>query len=600
MESIPLRKNQDRLRLIFFLYLGAVISLKFQLFKRKNMKPLLSILLITIILNGCTSSDTESFDVLIKNGQIVDGSGQPSFIGDVGIRGDTISAIGDLAAAKGKIEIDASGLVVAPGFINMLSWAVDALIEDGKSQSDIRQGVTLELFGEGSSMGPLNEEMKREEQDSQGDIKYPISWTTLSEYLDFIVRKGVAPNVASFVGATTLRIHTVGYENRAPNNNEMETMKRLVKEAMEEGALGVGSSLIYAPAFYSTTEELIALCKVASEYDGMYISHLRSEGNQLLESLDELIRIADEANIRAEVYHLKMAGKNNWNKFDAVVSKIDSARNAGLSITTNMYTYAAGATGLDASMPPWVQEGGYDKWAERLQDPIIRAQLKEEMVTPTNDWESLMMGVASYDDMLLIGFKNDSLKYLTGKSLAEVAAMRNTSPVETAMDLVIQDGSRVGTVYFLMSEENVKKQIQLPYMSIGSDAASYAPEGVFLRSSSHPRAFGNFSRLLGKYVREEKVISLEEAIYKLTTLPATNLKIKKRGALKEGFYADLAIFDPNEIQDHATFDKPMQYSTGMVHVFVNGTQVLNNGEHTGALPGRVVKGPGYKVDKHVQ
>ena len=363
--------------------------------------------------------------------------------------------------------------------------------------------------------------------------------------------------MASFVGATTLRIHTVGYENRAPNNNEMETMKRLVKEAMEEGALGVGSSLIYAPAFYSTTEELIALCKVASEYDGMYISHLRSEGNQLLESLDELIRIADEANIRAEVYHLKMAGKNNWNKFDAVVSKIDSARNAGLSITTNMYTYTAGATGLDASMPPWVQEGGYDKWAERLQDPIIRSQLKEEMVTPTNDWESLMMGVASYDDMLLIGFKNDSLKYLTGKSLAEVAAMRNTSPVETAMDLVVQDGSRVGTVYFMMSEENVKKKISLPYMSFGSDAASYAPEGVFLKSRSHPRAFGNFARLLGKYVREEKIISLEEAIYKLTTLPATNLRIKNRGALKKGYFADVAIFDPQKIQDHATYDKHM-------------------------------------------
>ena len=564
------------------------------------MKPLLSILLITIILNGCTSHDTESFDVLIKNGQIVDGSGEASYIGDIGIRGDTISAIGMLSGAKGEIEIDATGLVVAPGFINMLSWAVDALIEDGKSQSDIRQGVTLEVFGEGTSMGPWTDEMKKEEQKMQGDIKYPISWTSLSEYLDFIVDKGISTNVASFIGATTLRIHTVGYENRAPSPEELDSMRTLVKKGMEEGALGIGSSLIYAPAFYSSTEELIALCKVAAQYEGMYISHIRSEGNQLLESLDELIQIADEANIRAEVYHLKMAGKSNWNKYDAVVSKIDSARSAGLSITTNMYTYTAGATGLDASMPPWVQEGGYDKWAERLKNPKIRTQLMEEMATPTNEWESLMMGVESYEDILLIGFKNDSLKYLTGKSLAEVAEMRNSSPIETAMDLVIQDGSRVGTVYFLMSEENVKKQIQLPYMSFGSDAASYAPEGVFLRSSSHPRAFGNFSRLLGKYVREEKVISLEEAIYKLTTLPATNLKIKKRGALKEGFYADLAIFDPNEIQDHATFDKPMQYSTGMVHVFVNGTQVLNNGEHTGALPGRVVKGPGYKVDKHVQ
>jgi len=570
------------------------ISPIYQVIKLKNMRPLLQILLSVIILYGCTS--TESFDVLIRNGQIVDGSGEASYISDIGINGDTISRIGNLPGAKGELEIDATDLVVAPGFINMLSWAVDALIEDGKSQSDIRQGVTLEVFGEGSSMGPLSEEMKKEEQKMQGDIKYPISWTSLSEYLDFIVEKGISPNVASFIGATTLRIHTVGFENRAATLEELDAMKAMVKQAMEEGALGIGSSLIYAPAFYSSTEELIALCKVASQYDGMYISHIRSEGNQLLESLDELIRIADEAKIRAEVYHLKMAGNTNWNKFDAVVSKIDSARAVGLSITTDMYTYTAGATGLNASMPPWVQEGGYEKWAERLKDPEIRKQLRKEMVTPTNEWESLLMGVDSYEDVLLIGFKNDSLKYLTGKSLAEVAEMRNTSPVETAMDLVIQDGSRVGTVYFMMSEENVKKQIALPYMSFGSDAASYAPEGVFLKSSSHPRAYGNFARLLGKYVRDEKVISLEEAVYKLTTLPATNLKIKKRGAIKEGFYADLAIFDPNEIQDHATYDKPMQYSTGMVHVFVNGTQVLNNGEHTGELPGQVVKGPGYKSE----
>ncbi|EPR65515.1 N-acyl-D-amino-acid deacylase family protein [Cyclobacterium qasimii] len=421
------------------------------------MKPLLQILLSVLLFNGCTP--TESFDVLIKNGEIVDGSDETSYTGDIGIRADTISAIGNLSGAKGELEIDATGLAVAPGFINMLSWAVDALIEDGKSQSDIRQGVTLEVFGEGSSMGPWNEEMKKDEQEMQGDIKYPISWTSLSEYLDFIVEKGISTNVASFLGATTLRIHTVGYENRAPTTEELDAMKAMVKKGMEEGALGIGSSLIYAPAFYSSTEELIALCEVASQYDGMYISHLRSEGNQLLESLNELIQIADEANIRAEVYHLKMAGKNNWNKFDAVVSKIDSAREAGLAITTDMYTYTAGATGLDAAMPPWVQEGGYEKWAERLQDPKVRERLKEEMVTPTNEWESLMMGVESYEDMLLIGFKNDSLKYLTGKSLAEVAKMRDTSPVETAMDLVIQDGSRVGTVYFMMSEENVKNKL---------------------------------------------------------------------------------------------------------------------------------------------
>lgn len=556
------------------------------------MKSFFQILISIVILYGCSSH--ESYDVLIKNGQIVDGSSNASYAGDIGIRADTIAAIGNLQGAKGEIEIDASGLVVAPGFINMLSWAVDALVEDGKSQSDIRQGVTLEVFGEGWSMGPLNEEMKKEDQKMQGDIKYPIDWTSLSEYLDFLVEKGISPNVASFVGATTLRIHTVGYEDRAPSVEELDSMKSMVKQAMEEGALGVGSSLIYAPAFYASTEELIELCKVAATYDGMYISHIRSEGGKLLESLDELIRIADEANIRAEVYHLKQSGRANWDKYDDMVAKIDSARSTGLQITTDMYTYIAGATGLDASMPPWVQEGGYEKWAERLQDSEIRKQVLKEMRTPTNEWESLMQAAETPDKIMLIGFKNDSLKYLTGKTLKEVAIMRNVSPEETAMDLVIQDGSRVGTVYFLMSEENVKKQIALPWMSFGSDAESSAPEGVFLKSSTHPRAYGTFARLLGKYVRDEKVISLEEAIYKLTTLPATNLKIKNRGALKEGFYADLAIFNPNKIQDHATFENPLQFSTGMVHVFVNGIQVLENGEHTGELPGQVVRGPGYR------
>lgn len=539
-----------------------------------------------------------TYDILIKNGQIIDGSGEPSFIGDIGINADTIAAIGTLENAIGLNEIDASNLVVAPGFINMLSWATEALIEDGKSQSDIRQGVTLEVFGEGWSMGPLNESSKKAMQGiSDGNIKYDITWNTLDEYLQFLEKKGVSPNIASFVGATTLRINTVGFEDRAPTPVELDSMRQMVRQAMEEGAMGIGSSLIYAPAFYSSTEELIALCKVASEYDGMYISHMRSEGNRLLESLDELIRIADEAKIRAEVYHLKQGGKDNWHKLDLVIAKIDSARKAGHHITTDMYNYTAGATGLDASMPPWVQEGGYEKWSERLQDPKIRKRLLKEMTTPTDEWESLMMGTESYDDIILIGFKNDSLKHLTGKSLAEVAKIRNTSPVETAMDLVVQDGSRVGTVYFLMSEENVKKQIKLPYMSFGSDAESSAPEGVFLESSTHPRAYGNVARLLGKYVREEKLIPLEEAIFKLTTLPATNLKIKQRGALKAGYFADLAIFNPETIQDHATFEKPMQYATGMQHVFVNGKQVLKDGEHTGALPGKVVRGPGYKLKK---
>ncbi|MEZ4810958.1 MAG: D-aminoacylase [Allomuricauda sp.] len=557
------------------------------------MKPIQQFFLFLFIVLVGSCSKPQHFDVLIKNGTIVDGSGGPSYLGNVGINADTIAAIGDLKDATGNLEIDAAGKVVAPGFINMLSWAVESLIEDGRSMSDIKQGVTLEVFGEGWSMGPLNEKMKKEELESQGDIKYDITWTTLNDYLEYLTQKGISPNVASFVGATTLRVHTVGYEDRAPTPQELDSMKLMVKQAMEDGALGVGSSLIYAPAFYSSTEELIELCKVASEYDGMYISHMRSEGSKLLESLDELIEIADKAHIRAEIYHLKQSGKDNWDKFDAVVQKVDSARAAGLSITADMYNYVAGATGLDASMPPWVQEGGYDKWAERLQDPAIRKKVMEEMRTPTDKWESLMQAAGNPSKILLAGFKNDSLKYLTGKTLQEVAEMRGTSPEETAMDLVVQDGSRVGTIYFLMSEDNVKKQIALPWVSFGSDAGSPATEGVFLKSSTHPRTYGNVARLLGKYVRDEKVIPMEEAIYKLTKLPATNLKIKKRGELAPGNYADITVFDPNTVQDHATFEEPHQYATGMVHVFVNGTQVLKDGEHTGEFPGRVVHGPGW-------
>ncbi|MEC7771895.1 MAG: D-aminoacylase [Bacteroidota bacterium] len=557
------------------------------------MKPTKLFTVFIILLFFASCSQPQHFDILIKNGQIVDGSGKPSYTGDVGINADTIAAIGDLGNATGTQEIDASGLVVAPGFINMLSWATESLIEDGRSMADIKQGVTLEVFGEGWSMGPLNEAMKKEEQESQGDIKFDIEWNTLNEYLEYLTNKGISPNVASFVGATTLRINTVGFEDRAPTPQELDSMKLMVKQAMEEGALGVGSSLIYAPAFYSSTEELIELCKVASEYNGMYISHMRSEGSRLLESLDELIRIADEADIRAEIYHLKQSGKENWHKFDDVVAKVDSANAAGLHITADMYNYVAGATGLDASMPPWVQEGGYDKWSERLQDPEIRKKVKEEMTTPTDEWESLMQAAGDPSKILLVGFKADSLKYLTGKTLKEVAEMRGTSPEETAMDLVVQDGSRVGTIYFLMSEENVKKQIALPWMSFGSDAGSPATEGVFLKSSTHPRTYGNVARLLGKYVREENVIPLESAIHKLTQLPATNLKIKKRGSLAEGNYADVVLFNPETIIDKATFEDPHQYSEGMQHVFVNGTQVLKDGEHTGNMPGRVVHGPGY-------
>tara|TARA_B100000470_G_scaffold167036_1_gene131521 strand:- start:245 stop:1888 length:1644 start_codon:yes stop_codon:yes gene_type:complete len=540
-------------------------------------------------------SSHKDYDILIKNGIIADGSGNPTYIGSVGINADTIAAVGKLKAT-GRLEIDATDLVVAPGFINMLSWATESLIQNGRSESDIMQGVTLEVFGEGWSMGPLNKNLKKELQlpTEQGDIKYDIDWNTLDEYLQSLVRRGISPNVASFIGATTVRINHIGYENRAPTAEELTSMKQMVKEAMEDGALGVGSSLIYAPAFYSSTEELIELSKVASEYNGLYISHMRSEGNRLLQGVDELITIANEADIRAEIYHLKMSGKENWNKYDEVVKKIDSARTSGLSITTNMYTYIAGATGLDASMPPWVQEGGYEKWAERLQDSKIRRRVLKEMTNPTDEWENLMYSAGTPDNLLLVGFKNDSLRHYTGKTLTQVAKIHGKSPEETAMDLVIADGSRVGTVYFLMSEENIKKQVALPYMSFGSDASSLSPEGVFLNSSTHPRAYGNFSRLLGKYVRDEQIISIEEAVRKLTSLPASNLKIKKRGSLSKGYFADLAIFNPETIQDHATFAKPHQLSTGMIHVFVNGEQVLKNGKHTGAKPGRVVRGPGYK------
>lgn len=559
------------------------------------MKPTLTTFLLAMLLMA-SCSKPQNFDILIKNGRIVDGSGGPSYMGDVGINADTIAAIGNLEKATGNTEVDASGLVVAPGFINMLSWATESLIEDGRSMGDIKQGVTLEVFGEGWSMGPLNEKMKKQEQESQGDIKFDITWNTLNEYLEYLTHKGISPNVASFVGATTLRINMVGYEDRAPTPQELDSMKLMVKQAMEEGALGVGSSLIYAPAFYSSTEELIELCKVAAEYDGMHISHMRSEGSRLLESLDELIRIAHEAGIRAEIYHLKESGKDNWDKYDDVVAKVDSARAAGLHITADMYNYVAGATGLDAAMPPWVQEGGYDKWAERLQDPAIRKKVKEEMMTPTDEWESLMQAAGDPSKILLVGFKNDTLKQYTGKTLKEVAELRGTSPEETAMDLVVQDGSRVGTIYFLMSEDNVKKQIALPWMSFGSDAGSLATEGVFLKSNTHPRTYGNVARLLGKYVREEKVISLEEAVRKLSQLPATNLKIKKRGSLTTGNYADVVLFDPETIIDKATFKNPHQYAEGMVHVFVNGTQVLKDGEHTGEFPGQVVRGPGWSKE----
>jgi N-acyl-D-amino-acid deacylase len=546
-----------------------------------------------LLLGSC--SPRVDYDVVIRGGTIYDGSGSPPFVGDLAIRGDTIAAIGSLGNARGRVEIDAAGLAVAPGFINMLSWATESLIADGRSQSDIRQGVTLEVFGEGWSMGPLNEAMRREMLERQGDIKYEIPWTTLGEYLEYLVRRGVSTNVASFVGATTVRIHVLGYENRPPTPEEMERMRQLVRQAMEEGALGVGSSLIYAPAFYASTEELIELCKVAAEYGGMYISHIRSEGNRLLEAIDELIRIAREAKIPAEIYHLKAAGRANWPKLDEAIRRIEAARAQGLRITANMYPYTAGATGLDAAMPPWVQEGGHRAWIERLKNPAIRQRVTREMRTPTDRWENLYLMAGSPENVLLVGFKNEALKPLTGKTLAEVARLRGRSPEDTIIDLVIEDDSRVGAVYFLMSEENVRKQIALPWMSFGSDAESLAPEGVFLKANPHPRAYGTFARVLGRYVREEKIIPLEEAIRRMTSLPAENLKLDRRGRLKVGYFADVVVFDPAKVQDHATYERPHQYATGVIHVFVNGVPVLRNGEHTGATPGRVVRGPGYKA-----
>ena len=543
------------------------------------------------------SCQKQKFEVIIRGGTVYDGSGKEGVVMDVGINADTLAFIGDLSKAVGKKEIDAKGLAVAPGFINMLSHCEVSLLFDGNSQSDIRQGVTLEVLGEGS-MGPMNDQMKRDDEEAMKrdpDWQYKIDWTTLGEYLEGLEKRGVSPNVASFVSAITVRVHELGYANRAASPEELERMKALVKTAMEEGAMGVTSALIYAPANYASTEELVELSKVASQYGGMYIAHIRSEGNSIFEAIDETIRIAREAKLPAEIYHLKFSGKDNWNKIDSVIAMIDHANKEGLKITADMYTYVAGATGLDAAMPPWLQEGGIKEWIKLMKDPVIRKKALQEMRTPTNKWENLMKLAGDFDRVLLMGFTNDSLrKNFTGKTLGQVAKIYGKSPEETAMDLVITDGTRVGTAYFLMTEENVKRQIQLPYVSFGSDAESSTAAGNFLKTPTHPRAYGNFSRLLGKYVRDEKVISLAEAIRRLTSLPASNLKIEKRGSIQIGYYADLAIFDPVKIQDHATFENPHQYSTGMVHVFVNGTQVLENGEHTNAKPGRVVRGPGWK------
>jgi N-acyl-D-aspartate/D-glutamate deacylase len=538
------------------------------------------------------SQQPAPYDVLITGGLAFDGTGAAGRRISIGLRGDRIAGLGDLSAAQATTVIDATDLAVAPGFINMLSWSTESLLVDGRSQGEIRQGVTTQIFGEGSSMGPLNDEMKARLVENMGDLKYEITWTTLSEYLLDLERRGVSQNVASFLGATTVREHVIGLEDKKPTPEQLEAMRALVRREMEAGALGIGSSLIYAPAFYATTEELIELCKVAAQYRGKYISHVRSEGNRLEEAVRELIRISREAGIPAEIYHLKAAGQANWRKIDRVIGLIADARKKGLKITADMYTYTAGATGLDAAMPPWVLDGGYDAAYKRLGDPETRKKIAHAIRTPSSDWENLYLAAGSADRVLLVEFKSDALKPLTGKTLAEVAKARGEDPVETIMNLVLEDRSRVGTVYFMMSEDNLRKQIKLPWVAFGSDAASMAPEPPFTRSSAHPRAYGNFARLLGRYVRDEKLIPLGEAVRRLTGFPASNLELDRRGFLKEGMFADVVVFDPRTIGDLATFEKPHQYSVGMKHVFVNGVQVLKNGEHTGAKPGRAIWGPG--------
>ena len=556
-----------------------------------------AILAVALLFLGCAQpkpAPAPAYDLVLRGGTLYDGSGRPAAVGDVAIRGERIVAVGNLGDATGAREVDVRGRAVAPGFINVLSWSPVSLIADGRSQGDIRQGVTLEIFGEGTSMGPWNEAMKKEDVEQQADIRYDVKWTTLGEYLDWLEARGIATNVASLVGATTVRIHELGYANRAPSPAELERMKALVRQSMEEGALGVGASLIYVPASFSTTEELIELCKVAAQYGGTYTTHMRSEGDRFLEAIDETIRIAREARIRTDIYHLKAAGEANWPKMAQAIARIEKARREGVPLSANMYPYVAGATGLDAAMPPWVQEGGLDAWVARLKQPELRARVAREMRAPGADWESLYAAAGTPDRILFVGFKNEALKPLTGKTLAQVAAIRGKSPEETAMDLVVEDHSRVETAYFLMSEANVELGLSQPWVSIGSDAPSMATEGVFLKQSSHPRAYGAFARFLGHYARDRKLVPLEEAIRRITRLPAQNFGLRERGCLDAGCYADIVVFDPAAIADRATFQDPHQYSTGVDQVFVNGVQVLKDGEHTNAMPGRVVRGAGYR------
>ena len=557
---------------------------------------LLAALLVPVMVSIVSAEEVspvpQEFDAIIRNGTVYDGSGGEGRQADVALRGDRIAGVGNFKSATAKVTIDARGLAVAPGFINMLSWSTESLIADGRSQSEIRQGVTTEIMGEGESMGPVNDRVREKMLREQKDIHYEIKWTTLAEYLRYLESRGVSCNVASFIGATTIRENVIGFEDKAPTPQQLDEMRALVRQEMEAGALGIGTSLIYPPAFYAKTPELIELCKVAAKYQGKYISHMRSEGNRLVEALDELIRISREANIPAEVYHIKAAGESNWPKLDSLLARIEAAQKEGLKITADMYTYTAAGTGLDACLPPWTEEGGYPALFKRLRDPAMRQKIAKEVKTPSDTWENLYLAAGSPDKILLVGFKSEKLKPLTGKSLADVAKMRGTDPIETIMDLIAEDESRIDTIYFLMSEGNVRKELAKPWISFCSDEASQAPEGVFLKSNPHPRAYGNFARVLGRYAREEKLIPLGEAIRRLSALPAANLGLDHRGYLKEGMFADVVVFDPATIGDRATYAQPHQYAVGMKHVFVNGTQVLKDGEHTGATPGRALWGPG--------
>ena len=528
-------------------------------------------------------------DLVIRGGALYDGSGGPAVRGDLAIDGDRITAVGRVAE-HGRRELDATGLAVAPGFINMLSWAIDSLFADGRSQSDIRQGVTLEIFGEGWSLGPLNDRMKKERREQQGDIQYDITWTTLDEGLRALVARGISTNIASFVGATTVRMHEIGNDDRIPTPDELVRMRSHVDRAMRDGALGVGSSLIYAPAAYATTEELVALCEAASPYGGTYISHMRSEGEALLEGIAELIHIARAARVGAEIYHLKQSGRSNWPKLDEAIALVEEARAAGLRISADMYPYEAGATGLSACFPSWAHDGGPEALRRRLTDPDTRARISDEMSRPGDGWENLYHDAGGADGILLVSFKNERLKPLTGKTLAQVARERDADPREVAMDLVRDDESRVGMIVFVGSKANLAREAGLPWMSFGSDAGSSAPEGVFLKSQPHPRQYGTFARVLGHFVRDLKATTLESAVHRMTGWPARNLGLEGRGTLTRGSFADVVVFDPATIQDHATYERPHQYATGVRHVVVNGTPVVVDGEHTGATPGRVVRG----------